>query len=154
MCKAMLFLPILGLASSLWAADPIIGTWKLNLEKSTGQSSPAAPIKEQTEVYREIDSDLIELTLTRIGADSSPTSSKLTWPIQGGALKGLLRPGQSLVETFIAAGEWYVTYMQDGKQYLTIHKVISKDGKTMRQTSKGVDAQGKPYERLRLFDRQ
>jgi hypothetical protein len=29
MRKAMLLLVVLGLAGSLWAADPLIGTWKL-----------------------------------------------------------------------------------------------------------------------------
>ena len=36
----------------------------------------------------------------------------------------------------------------------TMHKLISKDGKTMRQIVKGFDPQGKAYEELRVFDRQ
>ena len=67
MRKAMLLLAILGLTGSLWAADPIIGTWKLNISKSKfspivlamkNQPSP----KEETEVYREVDTDWIEFS--------------------------------------------------------------------------------------------
>jgi hypothetical protein len=44
--------------------------------------------------------------------------------------------------------------MQNGKQTLTIHKIISEDGKTMRQTVTSVDSKGKPFEELRVFERQ
>jgi hypothetical protein len=55
----------------------------------------------------------------------------------------------------MAPGEWLVTYLlQGGKQVATMHKVISKDGKTMRQTIRGFDTDGKPFEQLQVFDRQ
>ena len=34
-----------------------------------------------------------------------------------------------------------------------MHKVVSKDGKTMRQIMKGL-AQGKPYEQTQIFEWQ
>ena len=34
MCQIMLFLIMFALTGSLWAADPIIGTWKLNVPES------------------------------------------------------------------------------------------------------------------------
>jgi hypothetical protein len=33
------------------------------------------------------------------------------------------------------------------------HDVVSKDGKTMQMSTKGTDAQGKPYETVEVFDR-
>jgi hypothetical protein len=44
--------------------------------------------------------------------------------------------------------------MVEGKQIATMHKVVSKDGKTLRITIKGIDPQGKPFEELRVYDRQ
>jgi hypothetical protein len=61
---------------------------------------------------------------------------------------------QDPFETLIAPGDWYVTFLQNGKQRGVIHKVISKDGKTMTQPRKGVDAQGKPFEHIEVYDRQ
>lgn len=37
---------------------------------------------------------------------------------------------------------------------MTRHKVISKDGKILRQTLRGVDDDGKPFEVLLVFNRQ
>ena len=155
MRKTMLMLAVFGLAGSLWAADPIIGTWKLNIAKST--FSPNVPaVKENTDVYREIEGGQIELTYTATEKDGSATLLKLTWPVQGGMAKVLQGDpaGTTWVETLIAPGEWYATYLRDGKQFQTRHKAISKDGKTMRQTLRGFDAQGKPFELLLVSDRQ
>ena len=41
-----------------------------------------------------------------------------------------------------------------GKYHVTGRTVISKDGKTMTQTSKGTDAEGKPVTQTMVFDRQ
>jgi hypothetical protein len=57
-------------------------------------------------------------------------------------------------ETLIGPGDWYVTYLQNGKQFLIMHKVISDDGKTMRQTITGIGPQGKPGEQIQVLDRQ
>ena len=66
----MFLLAFLGLAGSLWAADPIIGTWNLNLAKSSPSTDDQDP-KERTEVCREVDDDLIELVLGNTFAATS-----------------------------------------------------------------------------------
>ncbi len=68
--------------------------------------------------------------------------------LQGG------NPAVSYVQTLIEPGNWYRTALRDEKQVSFIHKTFSKDGKTMRQTHKGSDAQGRPYEDLRVYDKQ
>ena len=50
-----LLIVILFFPTTLWAADPIIGTWKLNVEKSKGTEGMDSPAKEITYVYRETD---------------------------------------------------------------------------------------------------
>jgi hypothetical protein len=155
MRKVMLFLALIALASPVWAADPIIGTWKLNLSESKFPATEVMP-KERMEVYRELDVDEMEFTATGVEADGSPISFKATWPQQGGAVD-ILQGGDgetSYVETLIEPGNWYVTVLQNGKQIGIIHKTFSKDGKRMRQTYTSTDAQGNPFERLSLYDRQ
>ena len=44
--------------------------------------------------------------------------------------------------------------MAGGKYHLTGRNVISKDGKTLTQTSKGTDAEGKPVVSTIVFDKQ
>jgi hypothetical protein len=155
MRKALLVLAFCGFAASLWAADPIIGTWKLNVAKSKfapGQSIP----KEQTDVCRELNANLIECASTGINADGSAIALTVSWPRQGGIVK--IQPPTpdmfSYVETLVKPGEWYVTFMMNGVQIQLMHKVVSKDGKTGRVTTTGVGLDGKPYETVAVSDRQ
>jgi len=155
MRKAMVVLAVLSLAGSLWAADPIIGTWKLNIEKSKFTPNDPMNTKEMTETYRELNGDQIELTWKNISRDGSSDLTVLTFPIQGGVAK--VQKGDdpnSFVQTRLDPDEWLVTYLRDGKQVLTRHKKISKDGKTLRQTLKGFNDEGKPFEVLLVFDKQ
>jgi len=141
--------------------DPIIGTWKLNVSKSrtlrdlpidVGQNA-----KEATEVYQEVD-DQIELTLTGTSISGEPISGKVRWPRDGGIAVSVQEvtsyEGILIVETLIAPGDWYVTYLKDEKQVVAIHKIISEDGKTMSLISKQADTQGKPCEQTVVYDRQ
>src|SRR5579863_1685521 len=125
----MIFAPALTMAGPASAADPIIGTWKLNLAQS--KFSPAMeaitkrpPPKEYTEVYREIEGDQIEFTSNTILSDGSSRKGHLIWPRQGGTVKvvdgGV--EGLTYVETLIGPGEWYVTALQNGKQFGIRHK--------------------------------
>jgi len=125
--------------SPAFGSDPITGTWKLDVESSKFFLPPP---KEQTEVYRELATGEIEMSLTRVQSDGASRTTKLTWPAGGGAVHdpdGHIPKGETYVETLLGPGEWFVTYMRNGKQYLTMHKVISRDGQTMRQTIKGLD---------------
>jgi len=157
MRKAMLLLAVIGLGGSLLAADPVIGTWKLNIPGSKISPSGTAP-KELTEVYKEADGDQIEFTRTGIQTDGASLSSKWTWPRHGGMVKrhlpAPLPREMSYVETLIEAGDWYVTVLQDGRQIAVIHKTFSKDGNTMIQTFWNVDENGKTTEQLLVFDKQ
>jgi hypothetical protein len=157
MRKAMLLLAILGLAGSLWAADPIIGTWKLNIAKSKFPANQPNKPKEGVEVYREVEGNQIELTYTQTGTDgSSGGVSKYRWHAQGGITKCLqdCTEGMSYIETLVEPGNWYATGLQNGQQIFAGHKIVSKDGKTMIQTWKSMDAQGEAIVEVEVFDRQ
>lgn len=84
-------------------------------------------------------------------------SSKYTIPLQGGAAKyqnGGPPEGVSDIFTIVDANTMYLTRLQNGKQVIALRSVISKDGKTMQNTTRGIDADGKPFERVTVFDRQ
>ncbi len=150
-------LTILGRVGSLWAADPIIGTWKLDIAKSKFPPTDTVP-KEVTDVYKEVAGDRIELTRTGTEADGAPISSKWTWPRGGGMVERKFPkplPKEILyIESLIERGHWYVTVLEDGKQIGLMHKVIAKDGKTMRITTRSLNEQGKLEEELSEFERQ
>jgi len=155
MRKALLLMTVLGFVGLLWAADPIVGSWKLNLAKSKFAPNDPAP-KKQTEVYRETTPGQIELTYKNTQADGASNLLIISIPAQGGVNKRLRgdNGGAMEVETLIAPGEWCMTRLKDGKQIASLHKLISKDGKTMTQRAAGKDAQGKPYQDILVYDKQ
>ena len=144
----------LALASMALAAEPNVGTWKLNIAKSKLAPSTQAPVKEETFVVREI-GDQFEITVTRTRTDGSTNSTKGTNPKQGGVVQSAAMPKDFIVMvTMISPNEWYNTFLQNGKQLSVAHFVISKDGKTITETGKGLDDKGKPVESLAVFDKQ
>lgn len=142
-------------SGNLWAADSLIGTWKTNLEKSIIPAGPKA-IKEDTNTYCEIDGDLIELTIKTVYEDDSVYLVKYTWPKQGGFAKSLtktLPEGFLYVQVLVEPGFWTTSLTQDGVQVGRYHKVVSKDGKTMRQTFKSTK-DGKSVYMMKVLERQ
>ncbi|MGA9882086.1 MAG: hypothetical protein WBQ34_00030 [Candidatus Acidiferrales bacterium] len=156
MRKAMLLLAILGLAGSLWAATPQLGTWKLNIAQSKFSPSYPAP-KELTFVFQAV-GDQIEWVLTGTNASGSPISTKATYPQEGGVVKWVVPPlgpaDSTTIATVITPYELYGTILKDGKQQQVDHIVISKDGRTTHETVKGKNSQGRPFEVLLVFDKQ
>jgi hypothetical protein len=152
MRKAMLFLTVFVLAESLLAADPSVGTWKLNVSKST-----VPDLKEMTLVKQELSSGMFELVETGMLKDGSKISNKSSHPQQGGVVTSQsAKPaeGELTVVTIITPADFYVTTLQKGKQVEVQHVVVNRDGKSMTITAKGVDAKGKPYESMSLYDKQ
>ena len=154
----MMLALISSMAVSAIAADPIIGTWNLNVAKSkffpVRPKDMRPPPKQRTEVYREIEGDQIEMTSRETQTDgSSRIGDPLIWPRTGGMVKGGQAP-RSWVETLVEPGNWYVTALSDGKQLGIRYKTVSRDGKTLLQTLKGVDASGKPIQQVEVYERQ
>ena len=159
MRKVLLLLIIFSLHSAtLWASDPIIGTWKLNTEKSKiPQSVVGQDEEENINVYKETEGNMIELTATTLFKDGSTGSSKWSWPKEGGVAKRIdekLPENMLYVEIVVEPGHWYVAIMQDGRKMAMYHKMVSKDGKTLTQTLIGADTEGNPLDIMMIFDRQ
>ena len=147
----------LGLAATLYAADPFAGTWKLNVAKSKVPANSPFAAKEVTVVAAER-GDQDDITVKGTAANGSPIAVHYTAPKTGGVLKfdqggppsGLTvtskRIGDNTIDSVVTAA--------DGKQVGSDHSVLSKDGKSLRMTRKGVDAQGKSFESVEIYEKQ
>ena len=137
-------------------ADPIIGTWKLNpAHTHTSGPVPILPPAQRVEEYRQTETGHIALSITTTASDGTTTTSNMLFSARGGVVtQQNPSEGQMLVETQVAPGEWLVTYLAKGVQHLTMRKVVSTNGRTMRQTFAGMTAQGRSFEGLLVFDRQ
>ncbi len=148
---------ILFLSCPCFAADPILGVWKLDTAQSLLPQAPTTP-KELTDTYEESAQGTIEMTRSGIQTDGVAISSKWSWPKQGGiaqrVLPDPLPKESSYVAILVAPGKWFVSIMNAGMQMAFYGKDISDDGKTMRITLKGADEQGRPFDQLFVFRKQ
>ena len=162
MSKAMVFPAILMLACSLWAADPFVGTWELNVAKSEFPSAllealGIAKPEQETIVIRELNGDELEILVTGTHMDGSPNSQKQTVPKQGGIVKfqqGGPPKGSYYIETKISENEKYRALLSNGKQGILLHSIITRNGKVMNLAITGKDNQGKPFGGLYFFEKQ
>jgi hypothetical protein len=143
-------------AGSLFAASPFDGTWKLNIAKSKFGGSDKPP-KEVTVMLDEKGGRL-EVAVKGTAADGSPISYRYSTPQTGGAFdysEGAPTNGSSGVVAKRKADSSSIDliFTRDGKVIAKHHIVVSNDGKSMEQTVKATDAQGKPFETVNEYDK-
>jgi len=140
-------------AISMFAADSLLGTWKLNAAKSKSTSSN--PVTSQTDVRVEAPDGGVKLTRTGQLKDGTAFNYSFTfkydgkkYPVSGGPFDtiSVKRTGDNST-----AFEGSKT---GSKFHITGTTVVSSDGKTRTQTSKGTDADGKPLAETLVFDKQ
>jgi hypothetical protein len=169
------------LAVTLVAADPFVGTWKLNLEQS-GYSA-GFPTNGQTVVISETGGDL-DVTIIGTSADGTRSVLRYATPVQGGQGKvvesrsvdrglggGVFRVGSGLASPVLIhkvdAGsfetvsaertgpkEREVNFSKSGRIVLTVRSRVSPDDKAMTVTVKGADAAGKALDGRVSYDKQ
>jgi hypothetical protein len=152
MRHARIAVGLLGSAMALIAADPYVGTWKLDPAKSKYKSG--GPPKEQTVVITQ-QGDREKIVLTGTAADGSPVSARLTVPIAGG--EGTVEESERYDAVSVKRISDHAResrYSKGGKHVMTLRSTISKDGTTMTNTLKGVDRNGKPVEGTAVYDKQ
>jgi hypothetical protein len=135
-------------AALVWAAnspdpsgDPVVGTWSLNLAKSTFSPGPAP--KSQTRVY-EAKEGGIKVTVTTIAADGQTSVVLISanydgkdYPVVGATDYDAV----TLKRVSVTISE--ATLMHGNRVIATARREVSADGKTMTITWEGQDAKNK-----------
>lgn len=143
---------LLGLAATLVAADPAIGTWKLDVAKS--KYSPGPPPKSATITYEQT-ADSIKRTGESVDADGKTTSFEYTakydgkdYPITGTDLYDAITIKRINDQTAEA------TLKKSGKVVSHARRVVSKDGKVMTLTMTGTNPDGKKMHNVAVYEKQ
>ena len=149
---AVAALAILLPAVSAQPAPSIIGTWKLNVEKSKFNAAPAP--KSQTVTFANV-GDALKVTSKINNADGTASENEYTAkydgkdvPLKGSAIADSVSIKQIDPLTVLR------TDKKGGKEVQTIKREIAKDGKTFTATVMGTNAKGKKVTSTLLFDRQ
>ena len=135
-----------------FAADPVVGTWKLNLAKSTFSPGPAP--KSQTRNYAE-SAQGITVTVKTVAADGKESTTTLTFKDDGKPYPMSGSPDADMVSVKrVDASTVNSTQTKGGAPVATSVRTVSKDGKTLTFSQKGTHANGTKYDDVSVYDRQ
>jgi hypothetical protein len=133
-------------------AEPLIGTWELNIATSKYNLRPAP--KSQTRTYVVVGQD-IKATSKGLDAEGKPTSAEWTVNYDGKDRPTAGFPDlDALSVKRIDALTAEFTQKKAGKVVATGTRVISKDGKVMTITTKGTNAKGQAVSDVEVFDKR
>jgi len=134
------------------APDPVIGTWQLNISKSTFTPGPA--YKSQVRTYSQ-SGQSIALVIKTVAADGKEVTSQTTYQLDG---KDYPWTGNPDVDTGavkqVESNTAKFTLKKAGKVVQAGSRTVSKDGKTLTLKSKGTTAKGEKSEDVLVFDKQ
>ena len=140
------------LAAAAWGADPLIGTWKLNLDKS--KFDPGPPPKSSTVTYT-ADGEFLVSKSEGVNAKGEQvgSSSRFKRDGQDYAITGS-RTSDTVAAKRIDDYTTDFTFKKGGKAVSTGRLAISQDGKTATYRSKGTNLEGKKFDNRTVYDRQ
>ena len=144
---------VLALGTVAFGADNHVGTWKLNLAKST--FSPGPGPKSQALKIEAWGEDGLKYTADGVGPDGKPTHAEFQAKYDGKDNAFTGNPdADTLAYKRIDANTLEATSKLKGKVTITAKVVVSKDGKTRTVTQTGTDAQGRAVKNVFVYERQ
>lgn len=152
---AVLALVVAGQAARLAAAqgpDPLLGTWELNLSRSS--YNPGPPPQRDTRVFVQ-DGDVIRATSKGVDAAGQPVGA--VWTITYDGREHRIGGGTDAdSQRLVRLDRWTTeaTLTRNGKVIQTSRREISRDGKTMTVTLTGTSSSGQPVHNVMVFERR
>jgi hypothetical protein len=137
--------------AACFAANPHMGTWKLNETKS---KIPPGMGKNTTVTYAEA-KDEVKVTIDGTDKDGKPTHSVWVGKFDGKAypVKGNLSYN-SVAYKMVNDRTNDITAMKDGKTAWTGRITVAADGKSRTVTINGIDADGKKFKGKAVYDKE
>ena len=138
-------------AGACFAANPHIGTWKLNEAKS--KITPETG-KNNTVVYTEM-KDKMKVTVDGVDKDGKPRHSVWVGKFDGKAypVKGNV-PVNSIAYRVVNDRTNELTATKDGKVMWSGRIEVAADGKSRTATISGTDENGKKFKSTAVYDKE
>ena len=132
--------------------DPVVGTWTLDVGKSTYKPGPAP--KSATVVIGAVGKG-ISVAVNAVMADGTVMKWGFTSARDGKDVPVTGNPSYDAANvTQTSPTEGKVVYKKAGKVVVTSETSVAKDGKTMTVTSKGTDPKGQALEIVAHYTKQ
>lgn len=134
------------------ASDPVIGTWKLDVSKSTFARGPA--LESQTRTYSQSGQN-ITLVMKSMSADGKEVTTRMTYQLDGKDHPVTGNPDfDSVSGQQVDSNTASFTQKKGGKMVGTSTRTVSKDGKTLHVKSSLTTAKGENSESVLVLDKQ
>lgn len=144
---------VLGVAAGAQAPDPLIGTWKLDVAKSTYKPGPAP--KSVTVVIDPAAAKGIKVAVDVVPAEGAPIKMGYSSMRDGKDSPVTGNPGYDAVAiTQTSPTEGTIVYKLGGKTAMTAKTSVSKDGKTLTVTYSGTDPKGQAISNVAVYTKQ
>jgi len=139
-------------AAACFAANPQMGTWKLN----EARSKLAPDMGKNTTVVYSEQKDKIKVTIDGVGKDGKPRHSVWVGKFDGKAypVNGNNIPVNSIAYRVINDRTNEVTAMKDGKLMWSGKIEVAADGKSRTATINGTDENGKKFKSKAVYDKE
>jgi hypothetical protein len=144
---------VIGVASGTSQAqssDPLVGTWKLNVEKSKNMQ-----FKSGTSTIERA-GDGVKFTVNLVGADGTAHDWAFTAKYDGkdNPVTGNNPFGDTVALTRVDPQTTRITIKQGGKETASQTITVSTDGKTRTTTLKGIDKKGQKIDSVSFYEKQ
>jgi hypothetical protein len=138
-------------AAACFAANPHMGTWKLNEAKS---KIPAGMYKNSTAVYTEM-KDKMKVEVNGVDKDGKPTHGVWVGNADGKTYKtkGNLA-WDSAAYKVVNDHTYEITTMKGGKVFSNGKSTVSADGKTRTVATEGTGMDGKKFKSKAVYDKE
>jgi hypothetical protein len=138
-------------AVAVGQTDPLAGTWKLDVAKSTYKPGPAP--KSATVVIEAAGKTI------KVAVDAVTADGPMKWGYAGtGDGKDSPVTGNPAYDaaavTRTSPTETTIVYKKGGKTIATVKASVAKDGKTMTTTTDGTDPKGQKMHNVALYTKQ
>jgi hypothetical protein len=134
-------------------SNPLVGTWKLNLEKSKYNPGPAPMSLTRT---IEAQGDGVKYSFDGISADGTRIAYSFTVYFDGKdyPITGSMPSGADTIAGKRIDSKMYEATMKKADKVIGTSKVrVSKDGKVTTVTSRGTNAAGQPTDDVAVYDK-
>lgn len=147
---AAVLVVVLGGTALAQSSDPLVGSWKLNVAKSTGTSFKSGTTKIEAAGAG------VKVTVDLEGADGTVSHWAFTANYDGkdNPVTGNSPYGDATAFTRIDAKTTRIIVKQGGKVTVTQTIVVSDDGQTRTVTTTGTDAKGQTVDTIAFYDKQ
>jgi hypothetical protein len=142
----------LGLCAAAFAADNFVGSWKLNLEKST--YDPGPPPRSLMVTIQAVGDTLNFMFDGYDGEGKALLFEELSITLDGKEYP--IKDDPNRDTTSMKKIDDYTieqTNTKNGKVATVVRTVYNRDGKSRTMTTTGTDTQGRPIHNVAFFDR-